>query len=243
MLQSLHPKWYATFLENWPVEMNELAPERVAIDIPPDVLDWMILHIGHLSFQPPRGAPPLDEGFRASIEEAVSVFNAPCFVRTGVCSFKRPGEPLEPLQDADAIISLISTKNHNVETVLRDCREIGYSLALHISAWRDIPAWSEFRLFIRDLKIIGASQYHHQIKFPEIETHYTEIASGLSSFVKRLLPRLHLNDVVVDVSVLPDEQGGFEATLIEVNPLIVRTDPCLFTWNRGGDFDGSLRCL
>ncbi len=55
----------------------------------------------------------------------------------------------------------------------------------------------------------------------------------------------HLDDVVFDVFVTMKQKGPvrvWEVKLLEINPLLPMTDPCLFTWIGGGkDFDGSFR--
>jgi hypothetical protein len=56
----------------------------------------------------------------------------------------------------------------------------------------------------------------------------------------------HVDDVVFDV-FLDVKYGGLDSSidvrLMELNPFIPKTDPCLFDWSVEGDFDGSLRSL
>ncbi|SFA62819.1 protein of unknown function, partial [Paracoccus halophilus] len=107
--------------------------------------------------------------------------------------------------------------------------------------WHDIPLWSEFRIFIRDRRVIGISQYHHQSGFAEIPANERAIKASLSDFCRDLLDALHMETVVADVFVERQDNGSFKTTLIELNPFIQRTDPCLYTWKNGGDFDGGFR--
>lgn len=89
--------------------------------------------------------------------------------------------------------------------------------------------------------MIGVSQYQHQSSFPDISANEYAIKASLSDFSRDLLDALHTETVVADVFVERQEKGRFRTTLIELNPFIQRTDPCLYSWKNGGDFDGGFR--
>jgi len=58
------------------------------------------------------------------------------------------------------------------------------------------------------------------------------------------LEAIHLDDVVFDVFVKSRTVGNetvHETKLVEINPFSETTDPALFDWRGGGDFDGSVR--
>lgn len=94
---------------------------------------------------------------------------------------------------------------------------------------------------MKNREFIGASQYFHTVFFPEIEANARSVAVALVDFADRFRDVAHVDDAIVDVYLKPDDAAGFEAVLLDLNPLILRSDPCLFQWRNGGDFDRGLR--
>lgn len=114
---------------------------------------------------------------------------------------------------------------------------------LHLVDWRDILPWGEFRLFIRGHQLVGASQYNRDKAFPELAAVKSALHPAIRAFAEVLGHALHMPDVVADIHLSPDARGGLKTELIELNPFSPLTGPCLFTWHRGGDFDGSIRIV
>lgn len=75
--------------------------------------------------------------------------------------------------------------------------------------------------------------------FPEIEANAKSIAAALVDFADRFREVAHIDDAIVDIYLKPDDVAGFEAVLLDLNPLIVRSDPCLFQWRNGGILTGA----
>lgn len=119
----------------------------------------------------------------------------------------------------------------------------GGEASIIASPWIDIPAWTEFRVFIRNRQIVGVSQYHTSGEYPQIIVNKQRILSAISDLSRPLLANLHLDDVVADICVREYAAGVWTAALIELNPMMVLTDPCLFSWANGGAFDGSFRYI
>nr|WP_255569827.1 cell division cycle 123 family protein [Actibacterium sp. 188UL27-1] len=117
----------------------------------------------------------------------------------------------------------------------------GDPVVLHLRDWRDLAPWSEFRMFIKDRRFSGVSQYHHRDLFPALARNYAPLAQVLADFADQVLAVLHIDDVVVDLAVHETSPGDFKTELIELNPFDKRTDPCLFSWDREGDFDQTFR--
>ncbi|ASY66740.1 hypothetical protein SJ05684_b57580 (plasmid) [Sinorhizobium sojae CCBAU 05684] len=115
-----------------------------------------------------------------------------------------------------------------------------FEVALFIRPWRKIPKWAEYRLFMKARAFTGASQYFHTAAFPEIEANAKPIAGALLDFADEFLAVSHLDDAIVDVFV-EEEGGAWRAVLLDINPLIWRSDSCLFRWTNDGDFDRGLR--
>jgi len=122
------------------------------------------------------------------------------------------------------------------------------SMALHytynpwiwVREWRDIPHWAEFRCFMRDRKLVGVSQYfYRELWCPgDALVSPRELLADLTeTFWPRFQRICPLDDVVFDITT--DNPGAW--TLIEINPFFDLTDPCLYSWADGGDFDGGIR--
>lgn len=165
----------------------------------------------------------------------------PKFVRLGCCSFKLPGGLPLPVRDPSQAIAEITKPNDRVADLLFHITQEKLECELFISEWHTIPEWSEFRLFIAKGELVGASQYHHQSTYGEIERHIAAIHEALGVFMQKFLPVLHLETVVADVFFEARPDGRLEARLIELNPFVRETDPCLFSWQGGGDFDKKIR--
>ena len=144
-------------------------------------------------------------------------------------------------RDKKILRAVIQDSHTKRAQFIHDCLEQGETVALFLSPSQNLPPWSEFRLFIRDRRVIGVSQYHHQDAYPEIQENLAAIKASMIPFSEELIAALHIDTVAADVFVEPQADCDFKTTLIELNPFIQRTDPCLYSWRNGGDFDGGIR--
>ena len=85
----------------------------------------------------------------------------------------------------------------------------------------------KFRLFMKGCAFIGASQFSMS-PVPEIEANARPIAARLVDFADEFLTVSHLDDAIVDVFLEQDADGGWRAVLLDINPLIWRSDPASF---------------
>jgi hypothetical protein len=160
-------------------------------------------------------------------------------LRLDLCSFKTDtGSPRAV--GVNGALWVLRQPNPRPAGLIRRALQDGADMSLFLFPWLPIPPWAEFRVFIRAHRVIGVSQYHSGGTFPEIARHEVAIKTAMTAFFAAALPRLHLPDVALDVFAEPTA-NGFRIRLVELNPLVQRTDPCMFTWANGGDFDGSFR--
>ncbi|KAK6464157.1 D123-domain-containing protein [Scheffersomyces coipomensis] len=108
--------------------------------------------------------------------------------------------------------------------------KVEYELVLR--KWLDVNPALEFRVFIKDNKIIGISQrdLNH---YTYLESLKSEINDKIQSFVyETLIPelkdKLNLNKYIVDV-YLPRPFN--KAYIIDINPFSRKSSPLLFTWH------------
>jgi len=90
-----------------------------------------------------------------------------------------------------------------------------------------LPPADEFRCLIKGGRVRGVSQYLHDQFFGEYEDagHREDVRQQVLTYLdERVLPHLHVPDVVVDVCLM-----GRQVLLIELNPY-GQSDPCLFTY-------------
>lgn len=240
----LAAKWRETFIEQYAGQVQALMlpgleiylseQDRIALGAStPGFSEALLLE--------PKNSGP--KGLHQKIEAALARFRGGLFLRTGATSFKSSFLPVTPAKTVKRAMDILSLPNRRAAAFLADSLVNGYDLNLFAFPWRDIPPWAEFRIFIRERRVVGISQYYHQSSFPEIAVNERAIKAALADFCRDLLDALHMDTVVADVFVEPQEDGRFRTTLIELNPFIQRTDPCLYTWKNGGDFDGGFRYL
>lgn len=213
---------------------GELMPDTGQITLPPDE--------AHAAIGALEGGPAarLSSATRDALAEAVDAFGPRVFVRANLASFKEPGVPSTALRSVGQIEALMSRPNPRAAALLRRAVEGRLGASLFVSTWHDIPPWAEARLFLYQGQLIGASQYHHHETFPEIAPRAVEIAASLRRLADALIPVLAAPSVVADTFVAPGP-AGLEVHLVELNPFDFATDPCLYRWSRGGDFDFAYR--
>lgn len=114
---------------------------------------------------------------------------------------------------------------------------MGEGCVLHLRAWREIAPEAEFRLFLRDGAMIGASQYYYRERFEALHRNRAALEGALQGIASKINAIMANVPLVADVCI-PDLQNP-APVLIEVNIFDRRTDPCLYRWDES--FDGRLR--
>jgi len=235
----LHPKWNACHIGNWPGEL--LALNAPVHTVPLSGEDALVLASQSEALWPVldvSSRQPLSADFWGELEGCLD--GQDYFPRLGMCSFKF-ADRVQPVYDIESAERLLLRSNPRVGSILLNDLEQKNETALYLFAWRDVPAWSEFRLFIRDRRVVGISQYHHQDIYQEIQSGLETIHAVMMPFCRELIASLHMETVIVDAFAERQFDGRYLMRLIELNPFIQRTDSCLFNWKNGGDFNGKLR--
>ena len=78
---------------------------------------------------------------------------------------------------------------------------------LFLRAWRDIPPWTELRLFFRERQLVGATQLHTRHVFPELVSCAHEAGAVIHKATEMIVDVLHLPHVVVDIRLTHDEKA------------------------------------
>jgi D123 len=108
-----------------------------------------------------------------------------------------------------------------------------FSKDLIVRPWKHIRPGFEFRVFVSNGEITGASQYE-SVHYPEVWAERHRIREGVSSFVReRVVPAMesHLKSFSVDVAAVDAGPGlPDEFRVVEFNPFASSTSACLFNW-------------
>jgi len=108
-----------------------------------------------------------------------------------------------------------------------ECTRFGFTPAIIVRKWVEIPEWAEFRGFVSDGKLVGLSQYFYFCKFPEIKEKEHEIVATLQVFYNSIKHQLPLDSCIIDFALV-----GGKPIILELNPLFMGTDACLFNWRK-----------
>jgi len=251
MMSAYFDRTRPTYIENWSAALNTLTIPQV--DVPLTLEEARALGRVSREFGKWFGdgpAEPLDS-VRERIDDALGNFPEGAFVRLGSRSGKDSAYAHHRglrVTDAAAALRMLTDDSHRIAYDLRLALHHNYCPHVFVRRWMEIPAWAEFRCFMKGRSLVGITQYdcRNLGRRPEIADNAALIKSAIIEFFEALSAVSHLDDVVFDVFVqLGEENSGARARvrLLELNPFFYKTDACLFHWSNGGDFDGSFRFL
>ena len=112
---------------------------------------------------------------------------------------------------------------------VRGAAAAGLVSGICIRPFRRMQPAREFRLFIKDRKLVGMSQYwliRHFRRLPGRQEKYWKLADAL---VERIASQLPVPDLAADIYFKKDS----EILIIDLNPWGAPTDPLMYnTWDR-----------
>lgn len=238
-----------TYIENWHPSLCQLSIAQ--IDIPLTREDARGIGQNMMELSEPFGEFRTDiDPLRQRVREAVARFPNGTFIRLGSRSPKDawswhrdPGPKITP-EDADPLRFMLDCSERMADDLLLALKN-DYEPHIFVRQWVDIPPWTEFRCFAKARRFVGACQGNYRLHSAEIDQHQSIIRWGIGCFYRQhFLAACHLDDVVFDVFVKlsgRDNDRAIEVKLLEINPFCEMTDPCLFTWQKGGDLDRTFR--
>jgi len=239
-----------TYIENWPAALVALSMAQT--DIPLSLEEARSLGRRNRDFGRWFGGEPPGpiEDLTNRLGEALRRYPEGAFVRLGSRSAKDcTNARLYGLRvrKPETAIGMLADDSRRIAFDLRLALSCCYLPHLFVRRWRRIPRWAEFRCWMKGRNLVGISQYdcHHLGHCSEIAANASHIRAVIEALFEDLRVVCHLDDVVFDVFVEEGAVAGapLRARLLELNPFFENTDPCLFTWRNGGDFDGSFRFL
>lgn len=240
-----------TYIENWTHALTSLSIPQT--DIPLSSAEARALGLANKKFKcwfDGGAVEPLDQ-IKKRIAVALQNYPSGGFVRLGSRSGKdsayAQNRGLRTI-DAESAIKMLIDDSQRIAFDLRLALKHNYAPHIFVRRWLEIPAWSEFRCFMKGRRLVGISQYDckNLVRCPEIIENAEKIRTAIELFFKKIVAASHLDDAVFDVFVkLNKEQCEVPVavTLLELNPFFEQTDACLFSWRNGGDFDSSFRFI
>ncbi|AEV39699.1 Cell division cycle protein 123 (plasmid) [Pseudovibrio sp. FO-BEG1] len=231
-----------TFFASWPDALKQASVPHEEIPISPE--DVLALAANTPEFCEQFGIfnhYGLSEEFRDTISKGLEKFKDGAFPRLDYCSWKTSCLLNAPAKSLGEVEAIVLQPNQRVASALMDPVINNTGANFYLRKWVDIPRWSEFRIFMRDRKIIGVSQYYTDEQFPALQENLDKIREALIEFCLFFYKESHLDTVVADV-FLANQNEKLQAQLIELNPFLNRTDPCLYNWEKS-NFDGKLRFI
>lgn len=238
-----------TYIENWPDGLRRLSMTSTditlsiedAIHLGYSILEWFVLFADLYQ----KLTPPNIDHLRQQVRSAVERYPDGAFVRLGSRSPKdswqghRTGFRVRDT-DSDPLRFFLDCSERTAEDLLLAITN-NYTPHIWVRQFLPIPEWAEFRCFVKQRRLIGVSQYQDRKVYHEIEKYSDLIKWGLLPYFTRyVIPELHLDDVIVDVYAKIQElcvpgravERAIEFVLLEINPYMEMTAPCLYDWSK-----------
>lgn len=241
-----------TYIENWPSRLHNISIAQA--DVPLTIADAKALGSNMIEWYVFFPSPPGQDisHIEKALDKAIDRFPGGVFVRLGSRSPKDSWKGYKDgfrVANGMAAMEILLDASERIAEDLMLAIKNDYPPHLFVREWIDMPEWAEFRCFQKDNKLVGISQYNYLKNeiYPEILEHHESIQWAIERFfVAQLQPVIHLENVVFDVFVKQRNKNNtteWVVKLLEINPFFEMTDPCLYTWVNGGDFDGKLRFI
>lgn len=234
-------QFYGTFIDHWPAEISALS---IKTKIHPlSEHDKKALLSQHSDTRTLIGCGrrlQFSDSLLSWINESIKEYPNGVFARLGSCSFVTEARLPNPAFTTEHVVKLLMHPGERAAMLSYRCHIARQPISLCIRDWQDFPPWSEFRMFIKNKKLVGISQYHWRRCYPEIHENIDQIVRITRNTAIPLLESIHLDSVVADIYINCSDSNK-SWTLIELNPFLEYTDACLFSWQNGGDFDNTFR--
>jgi hypothetical protein len=233
--------FFDTLLDRWPPPIAALSiPTRCQVLAKEDLRALLSQHPETRALIGCDSRLRFSEPLSRWIDETVATFPGGTFARLGVCSFVTAERGPKRICTGEQVVKLMMHPGVRAASLAYRCFRANQPVALCIREWRDIAARSEFRIFIKGGNVLGISQYHWRCTFPEIQERVETIIDLAKQAFVRIAAALHIQSVIADIFIFGlDEDPSW--VLAELNPYWTTSSSCLFTWNDGGDLDGTFR--
>ena len=171
------------------------------------------------------------------LQRAISAIPGSCFVHADVCAPKDAptfAKTKGSVRSGNAAWQLLCESNRVKEAIAAGTRKLG------IRPYRRMDSVREFRLFIKDGKLVGISQMNLERHFARLNGRRKEIAqkaAALATMIRELQ-----GDVSTTVDVYLTSSG--ELMIVDFNTWGAPTDPLLLrSWDRDWSTPAGLKLI
>lgn len=245
-----------TFIQNWPEALKALSMPSLGWPLSDGQRDALIAATWATdgedppqdafgSIRPDETRAQLD-GLQADIDRKIGELRdvrrrldsrGEFFVRLGSRSPKDSWYGIRNgfgVREGRKALRILMDSTERIHDDLVSDRLAGSPSWIFLREWIDIPDWAEFRCVLRGGAYAGASQYacRDGQSWPILAGRREEIAAALEVFCIKVSEAVahrtaeRAGDLVVDVGFV---DGRLERpVLVEINPFLDLTDPCLF---------------
>lgn len=221
-----------TFIENWTKELHKHSVQTISFPLLEKEIraliafNYMTLEDGEIpSSQDEKSIKDL----KLNIDYCLKAFPGGAFVKLGSrspkdawCASKNGFN----CASSDKVIQLFCD-SERIYNDLYQALRFNYTPHIAIREWINIKPWQEFRAFYKNYKLVGLSQYNYLRNnvFPEVAKKAETIEQVIKEKSEAIAHLLPIDNIIVDY-VFQDDK----VILLECNPFIPFTDPCLFDW-------------
>jgi len=233
--------FFDTLLDHWPSTIAALSiPTRIQILSQNDIFALLSQHPETRRLTGVVMRLKFSTSLLRWIDDTVYIYSKGSFARLGICSFVTADRGPKKLLTGEQVTKLLIHPGIRAASLAYRCFRASQPVSLCIREWRNIPPWSEFRIFIKYRKVLGISQYHWRCTFPKIEDEIAVIHELVCQASACIAKITHIDSVVADIYITGSGEDA-SWVLIELNPYCSYSCACFFSWHTDGNFDGTLR--
>lgn len=147
-----------------------------------------------------------------------------------------PKSELKSLRTGREIVDALTGSLRTFEDLALLVRLEEPIINLHVKPFEELNRKEEWRVFVKDRKVIGISQQFYEENFNYSERYLNTVKNNLQKFIEtKVIPNIAVPNFVVDTVVFLHSRyltGGrsgekHKIVIIETNPYYL-SDPCLF---------------
>lgn len=219
--------FHATFRENWPEELKQLAVPSCSFSLLPHEIDylgqWQSLYRKFFVSAFTHSCPSLESKIENALLSSSSVFP-----RLSFCSWRSSKEHGRPCTSLSEVLFCICQHDDRIDSYLTAARTQYSTIWLHLVEWRKLAEYDEVRLFIRNRKLIGASAYNENKNSPISELRAMHICRSVKAFSETVIVHLPQDSVIVDCLI--PKSNDITTEVLELNPFGTISSAGHFSW-------------
>lgn len=227
---------YPTYLENIPDKVLKHSIPSLSIKLTKDQTSRLIKNNGEFGDH----KPPDITDVKNLLQKIIDQFPNGTFIKLGSRSPKDSFYGFVngfKSNNSEESLNILLGGSERIYEDLTLALNFDYNPHIWVREYIDIEPWSEFRCFVKDNNLVGISQYNYLNNeiFDEIINQHKSIEYAILSFFNDFIKdNMTLENYIFDVFVKYKKYKEYQiwdVKLIEINPWLFMTDPCLYKWD------------